>query len=388
MNVLSIFPVGFGPCTFIGIIIYHKMRKRTVFDVKSITRPNIYSLTPYRCARDDYSEGILLDANENSIGAAVEENRELSLNRYPDPLFMNIKKCIGAYRGVAAEEIFLGVGSDEAIDILFRIFCRPGVDNVVICPPTYGMYKVCAQVNDVHVKRAPLTPTFELDVEGTLAEVDAYTKMIFVCSPGNPTARAIPVADIAMLCDIYKTGIVVVDEAYVDFSAQESATVLLKSYDNVVVLQTLSKAFGMAGIRVGMAIADKAIIRIMNNVKAPYNLNKLSAAAALNVFERRLPTVQRFIDEIITEREHLSSQLKTIPFVQTVYPSDTNFILFVVEKAEAIYTELAARGVVVRYRGNELHCRNCIRITVGTRNENRVFLDKFREVAADMGVAP
>eukprot|EP01035_Chromulina_nebulosa_P023664 gene23664-30687_t len=255
------------------------------FTLNSVVRENILSLVPYRCARDDYSEGILLDANENSIGPSIQGHEHLQLNRYPDPLHMNIKEKIAQLRNIKKEQIFLGVGSDEAIDILIRIFCNPREDNIVITPPTYGMYKVCAKINDVPVKVTPLTPTFDLDLPSMRSCYDSKTRIIFVCSPGNPTSKAIPNSDIEDVLAHYKTGVVVVDEAYMDFSGQPSACELIEKYPNVIVLQTLSKAFGLAGIRLGMAMASEEIVQLMNNVKAPYNVNKLTAEVAFNALD-------------------------------------------------------------------------------------------------------
>jgi len=355
------------------------------FNLESVVRANILELQPYRCARDDYSDGILLDANENSIGPAISSYKNLQLNRYPDPLHYELKEEIAKLRGIKKEQIFLGVGSDEAIDILFRIFCSPRSDNAVTTPPTYGMYKVCAKVNDVAIKSAPLTPSFDLDVESTLQQVDATTKLLFVCSPGNPTAKVIPNAVVEQLLQRYKTGIVVVDEAYIDFSGTESACSLISKYPNVVVIQTLSKAFGLAGIRLGMAMADERIIQIMNNVKAPYNINKLTVEVAAEAF-KDLSMYKQNVQVLLNERTFLVDRLAALSIVKKIHHTDANFILFVVPKAQDIYKTMADSGLVCRYRGSETHCADCLRLTVGTRQENEQFLKLFVEVASKLGV--
>ena len=388
MNVCPFSPVVLGPVCFYLHIAYSRYAKKCkkvgAFDLKAIVRANIASLEPYRCARDDYSEGILLDANENSLGSTSTKHVDLELNRYPDPLYYDIKEHVAKFRGVQKEQIFFGVGSDEAIDILFRIFCVPGIDNIVTCPPTYGMYKVCAKVNDVAVHEAPLTASFDLDVNGVLSTINAHTKMVFICSPGNPTAKRIPNSDVASVCEGFTSGLVVVDEAYIDFSNGESATALLRRYPNVVVLHTMSKAFGLAAIRLGSAIARDDIIQLMNNVKAPYNINKLSAQVALDVFKNGIPTLEKQVDALIQERHYLENKLSAVTVVKHVYASDANFVLFKVPQAKKIYQILADRGIVVRYRGTEMHCDDCIRVTVGTRKENDSFLNLFVKVAAEL----
>jgi len=345
------------------------------FVLGDLVRQNIKELTPYRCARDDYDSGILLDANENSIGPPLSDGSflDLQLNRYPDPLHMDVKQLIAQYRNVSPEQIFTGVGSDEAIDLLIRIFCIPREDNIVFTPPTYGMYKVCAKVNDVNVKTAPLTPSFDVDEATVLSTIDAHSKIFFLCSPGNPTSKVIPNEVIARLASQLRTTIVVVDEAYIDFSNTPSATCLLATCPNVVVMQTLSKAWGLAGIRLGMAIASPEIVQLMNNVKAPYNVNKLTASVALKALQA-VDQVRANIDLILHERTRLIHALENLPFVRKVHHADANFILFEVPYAQEIYKKMADRGVVCRYRGNELHCDNCLRVTVGTPAENDAFL--------------
>lgn len=353
------------------------------FDLSKVARKNILELQPYRCARDDYSDGILLDANENSLGACVSSHDHLSLNRYPDPLHYDLKTHIATLRSVTKEEIFLGVGSDEAIDILFRIFCNPRDDNALICPPTYGMYKVCAKVNDVPIKTCNLTPEFDVDVEGTIAAIDSNTRLLFLCSPGNPTCKVIPNSVIESIAQQYTTGILVVDEAYIDFSGTESACCLISKYPNIVVLQTCSKAFGLAGIRLGMCFGNTEVIQLMNNVKAPYNVNSLTVEVAKAAYSD-LTIYKTNVDKLIENRKSLMSKLQTIPEIQHIYHSDSNFLLFRIPKAEAIYKSMADNGIVCRYRGKEVHCDECLRLTVGTEQENDTFIELLKKTIAEV----
>jgi len=359
--------------------------QKGVFKLEEVARENILQLTPYRCARDDYSDGILLDANENSIGPAVTSHAHLDLNRYPDPLHMDLKTEIAKLRGVEKQQIFLGVGSDEAIDILFRIFCNPRKDNAVITPPTYGMYKVCAKVNDVAIKVANLTPEFDVDIPPTLAAIDKDTKMLFLCSPGNPTSKVIPNDVVEQILFEYTWGIVVVDEAYIDFSGTESACSLVSKYPNVVVLQTMSKAFGLAGIRLGMAFAQENIIQLMNNIKAPYNINKLTVEVAFDAF-RNLDRFRANVATLLAERDFLVQGLKAMPAVKKIHHSDANFILFVIPKSQQLYKGMADAGVVCRYRGMETHCDECLRVTVGSRTDNEKFLELLAKHCKILGV--
>ncbi|CAM9322662.1 unnamed protein product [Discosporangium mesarthrocarpum] len=352
--------------------------------LEEIVRPNIQELTPYRCARDDYSDGVLLDANENSFGPALEAKKveldvkSLSLNRYPDPQQIEVKTLLAKLRGVRLEQIFVGVGSDEAIDLLIRIFCRPGKDTILITPPTYGMYKVCAKVNDVQVQTVPLTPSFDVVVSEVLKAVTPETKLIFLCSPGNPTGKSVPLSVVREIIAGGFDGIVVVDEAYVDFSGKESACSLVQELDRVVVLQTLSKAFGMAAIRMGMAYASESIIQYMNNVKAPYNVNRLSQELAVKAL-CNLSVYKNNVSKILAERAKLMSSMAKLTCVREVKDTDANFFLIKVDRAEEVYKKMADSGVVVRFRGKELHCTGCLRVTIGTPEENlrlRELLDK------------
>lgn len=378
----------------------------------ALARPNILKLEPYRCARDDYTRGVLLDANENGYGAVVEASsslfgapassnvvakRPLELHRYPCPYQWDLKEAIGAYRGLDKEQLFVGAGSDEAIDNLFRVFCEPRTDNVVITPPTYGMYKVQAAVHDVQVIPCPLTPGFDVDVEATLAAVTPRTKLLFICSPGNPTAKLVPLHTIERLLKApeLKTCMVVVDEAYVDMCLPVgdgdkglegiSACGLLPTYPRLVVMHTLSKAFGLAGVRCGSAAGHPSVIQLLNNVKMPYNLNELTSRIALAAFEpSALQRLRESVCKIASERARIMAALKALSYVSRVFHSDSNFVLFQIhpaEKAEPLYREMADRGVVVRYRGDQKHCAGCIRATIGTIDENNTFLKTLGETA-------
>jgi len=367
-----------------------------------LARANVLALEPYRCARDDYADGILLDANENALGpvslpttALDPYDNGLSLERYPCPYQRDLKQRLCDYRngqagGLTPAHVFCGVGSDEAIDLLLRIFCAPGAtegrgDEILITPPTYGMYAVCAHTNDVGIRRVPLSPDFDLQVPEVLAAATPRTKLLFVCSPGNPTAKAIPLAVVEELAasPAYK-GLVVVDEAYVDFADQPSAARLVARHDNVVVLQTLSKAFGLAGIRCGFALGPPDVIQLMNNVKAPYNVSSLASDAANNALGNTA-LLEKNVREVLGQREVMARELAGLGFVTRVYPSDANFLLFRVDrKAEELYKTMAGRGVVCRYRGRELHCEGCLRVSIGTKEENRRFLDTLQATYAEI----
>jgi len=359
---------------------------------ESLARPNILALHPYRCARDDYSKGILLDANENAIGPTALPTRSsdcnhLVLERYPCPYQFKLKNSYAKYRGhgTKADNIFVGVGSDEAIDLLMRIFCKPGEDCILTTPPTYGMYKVSANVNDVKIKEVPLTKGFDLRIPEMLQAATDNVKLMFICSPGNPTSKAIPLSDIRKIAESSFKGIIVVDEAYVDFSSQGSAISMIQSYPNVVVLQTLSKAFGLAGIRCGFAIGREDIIQLMNNVKAPYNVNKLTSEVAINAINN-IATLENNIKVLLEQRDIVAKSLSKLHFVKKVFPSDSNFLLVRLKShSREVYSTMAENGIVIRYRGRELHCEECLRITIGTPDENVAcleFLKKTYEMIA------
>ncbi|WP_234570169.1 histidinol-phosphate transaminase [Rhodohalobacter sp. 614A] len=345
-------------------------------DIDNLVRPNIRNLNPYRSARDDFEKGLLLDANENSLGAPVRN--QLELHRYPTPTHNKLRKKIADWRQVDFENIFLGVGSDEAIDLIMRIFCEPGQDSIITTPPTYGMYKVSANINNLGVKEVLLTESLQLQTGKILEQVDDQTKVLFLCSPNNPTANEMKRTDLLKLVSQFP-GIVVVDEAYIDFSKQESMAGLVQQYPNLVVLQTFSKSFGLAGIRLGIAISNPEIIRYMMKVKAPYNVNKLTAQTALDAFDN-MDLMKFNIEKILEEKEYVAEQLRHADEVEKVYPSDANFLLFKIKNAKEIYQKLADRGVIVRYRGNEPLCEDCLRVTIGMPDENIRFLKTLKEV--------
>src|SRR5437773_2438818 len=340
------------------------------FSLDLLIRENVKKLTPYSSARDDFKgeAKIFLDANENSLGSPLAK----WYNRYPDPHQLKVKQKLSGIKRIPIENIFLGNGSDECIDLLQRAFCEPAVDNIIICPPTYGMYEVCADINNVQVKKANLTPEFQLDPEAIENAIDENTKMIFLCSPNNPTANSLYHEDIETILNNY-FGLVVIDEAYINFSRQKSFITQLNEYPNLVVMQTLSKAWGLAALRVGITLASEEIIGIMNKIKPPYNINQASqefALEALNEVER----VNEMIKEIVKEREVLTEALVNLSFVEKVYPSDANFLLVKMNDPVLVYKKLLEQGIVVRDRSRVELCKGCLRITVGTAEENQTLL--------------
>lgn len=345
-------------------------------NISALVRPNIRDLSPYRSARDDFDSGLLMDANENAMGSPV--NSALELNRYPSPLQKELRGKIAAFRNVRPENVFVGVGSDEPIDLLIRIFCEPGRDSVITTPPTYGMYRVSARINNVEIREVQLDEEFQPQTGRILETVDEKTKILFLCSPNNPTANDIKRESLLELIDRFP-GIVVVDEAYIDFSETESLAPLVEKYPNLVVLQTFSKAFGLAGIRLGIAISSPEIISLLMKIKAPYSINKLTTEVALKAFDN-LDRVKTNIRTIQDERKKLVARLGKMPSVSKIYPSDANFLLFRVKNAKDIYQKLAGNGVVIRYRGNEPGCHDCLRVTVGTPEENSRFIETLNSV--------
>lgn len=340
--------------------------------IEQLVRPNIRELTPYRSARDDYDSGILLDANENSFGSPVEGN----LHRYPSPRQPELRRRLAEWRGVQPENVFAGVGSDEAIDLLLRIFCRPGADRILITPPTYGMYRVSAQINDVGVDEAVLDEAFQPRVEQILDAVTDSTKLLFLCSPNNPTGNLLDAGRVTELIERFP-GIVVVDEAYIDFSAAESRASEVLRNPNLVVLQTFSKSMGLAGARLGTAYAGTAIISYLMKVKPPYNVSSLTISAGMETLDK-MGLVRERVRHLVEERERLSSALSGLPDVAEVFPSQTNYLLVRVTDALRRYRQLAEAGVIVRYRGNEPLCEECLRITVGTPEENDRLIQEFK----------
>lgn len=342
-----------------------------MFELNNILRENIKKLVPYSSARDEYKgkEEIFLDANENSFGFPVSFDGTSKLNRYPDPLQLSVKEKLSKIKGLPIENIFLGNGSDEAIDILFRAFCNPGKDNVIFCPPTYGMYEVSANINDVEVLKVPLlAETFQLDETNILKSINSNTKLIFVCCPNNPTGNGVAWNTIKKLLETFN-GIVVIDEAYINFASYRSLIPELLNFPNLVILQTLSKAWGLAGLRVGMAFASEPIIDVFNKIKPPYNINVVSQELVLKALDN-IKQVNDWIKSIVEEREKLSVILNQLPFVKKVYKSEANFILVKVEDAPALYYYLTQNQIVVRDRSKVVLCDDCLRITIGTKQEN------------------
>lgn len=346
-----------------------------MFELNNILRENIKNLTPYSSARDEYTgeASVFLDANENAYGSPLET----AYNRYPDPLQYQVKLKLSQIKGVPPRNIFLGNGSDEAIDILFRSFCNPGVDNVIIVPPTYGMYQVSANINDVEAKKVLLTEEYQLDLEGIAEAIDKNTKLIFICSPNNPTGNSINRDDIETLLANFN-GIVVIDEAYINFSRQKTFIQELTEYANLVVLQTLSKAWGLAGLRVGMAFASEEIIEVMNKVKPPYNVNEASQQLALQALNN-VSLVNLWIKETLEQRDSLVLALKEFTFVLDIYPSDANFILVKTTNAKGIYDFLVQQGIIIRDRSKVELCEGCLRITIGTPDENKILLSTLQQ---------
>ncbi|MFY7879329.1 MAG: histidinol-phosphate transaminase [Lacibacter sp.] len=348
------------------------------FDINQLLRPNIKALVPYSSARDEFKgeAKIYLDANENSIGSPLLK----WYNRYPDPYQLKIKEKLSAIKGVSVEHIFLGNGSDECIDILYRAFCNPGKDNVIICPPTYGMYEVSANINDIEIRKAPLLDNFQLDLVHMETLVDEHTKIIWICSPNNPTGNSIHHEDIEAVLNNFD-GIVVVDEAYINFARQHSFIQQLKEYPNLVVMQTLSKAWGLAGLRLGMAFASEAIISVYNKVKPPYNISEAVQELVLEALDH-VEDVNAMIRELVQQRLRLEQELLQVPIVQRIYPSDSNFLLVQVQDARAVYEWLLTQKIVVRDRSKVILCDNCLRITVGTESENAELLNALLQFQA------
>ena len=349
-----------------------------MFQLENLLRENIRQLTPYSSARDEFKgeARIFLDANENSLGSPLTR----WYNRYPDPLQWKLKEAIGLIKGVDPTNLFLGNGSDECIDLLYRAFCNPGKDNIIINPPTYGMYEVSARINDVQIKKAPLLDNFQLDLVHLENLVDDATKIIWICSPNNPTGNAIDREDIEIVLNNFE-GLVVVDEAYINFSRHKSFIQELGDYPNLVVLQTFSKAWGLAGLRLGMAFAAENIIDILNRIKPPYNINQSTQEIALTALQE-VGQVNEMIKLIVAMRDELSVQLSSLPFVLKVYPSDANFLLVKMSDAQSVYDHLLREGIVVRNRSNVELCAGCLRITVGTDTENMGLITALRHFSA------
>ncbi len=340
-------------------------------NINNLLRKNIQNLKPYSSARDEYSGDamVFLDANENPYNEPY--------NRYPDPLQKELKQKISEIKKIPASQIFLGNGSDEPIDLLIRAFCEPGIDNLVTIDPTYGMYQVAADTNDIEVIKVSLTSEFELDAKKMLQQVNEKTKLIFLCSPNNPSGNCL---DKNAMIEIIRNfnGIVVIDEAYIDFAPEKSFLPGLEKYPNLVILQTFSKAWGMAGIRLGMAFASVEIIRVLNKIKYPYNIGILTQQKALELLGNK-EQVEIWVKKLIEEREKLAKYLAKLHFVTKIYPSDSNFLLITMNDAKSIYKYLVENGIIVRDRSKIHLCDNSLRITIGTMDEDIVLLQALKD---------
>ena len=344
--------------------------------LKELTRPNVWALKPYSSARDEYSgkeASVFLDANENPYNTPN--------NRYPDPLQRELKGLIAPLKGVKEENIFLGNGSDEAIDLVFRAFCQPGVDNVVAISPTYGMYKVCADVNDVEYRTMLLDVYYQFKASSLLSAIDEFTKVIFICSPNNPTGNSLCRKEIESLLKRFD-GLVVVDEAYIDFADVPSLLADLDKFPNLIVLQTFSKAWGCAAIRLGMAFASPEIIAIFNKIKYPYNVNLLTQQAAIQLLQQP-EQIKAWVNVLLEERSRVMKEFEQLPCCIRVFPTDANFFLAKVYEATAIYNYLVGEGIIVRNRTNVALCNDCLRITIGTKEENDALLEALKKIEVE-----
>lgn len=340
--------------------------------LEQLVRPNIWKLAPYSSARDEYSgkeAHVFLDANENPYGAPY--------NRYPDPLQRELKKQISKVKGIPEDMIFLGNGSDEAIDLPYRIFCQPGRDNVVAIEPTYGMYRVCADINDVEYRPVLLDEHYDFKAADLLAACDSHTKLIWICSPNNPTGNSLNRDEMLKVIQDFE-GIVIIDEAYSDFSKQQTFRSELASHPNLIVLNTMSKAWALAGIRLGMAFASKDIISIYNKVKYPYNVNILTQQQALETLKDPFE-IDRWVKTLLDERARLMQAFQELPICEKVYPTDANFFLAKMTDAQGIYNYLVDKGIIVRNRSRIQLCNNCLRITIGLKSENNELLAALRQ---------
>ncbi|NDV79122.1 histidinol-phosphate transaminase [Dysgonomonas sp. 511] len=336
-------------------------------NLQQLVRKNVWNMKPYSSARDEFKgeASVYLDANENPLNDRY--------NRYPDPLQWALKGKIAEIKGVAPEYIFLGNGSDEPIDLVIRVFCEPRIDNIVAIDPTYGMYQVCAEVNDVEYRKVLLNENFDLDAQALLDRADEDTKIIFLCSPNNPTGNLLNRTEVVKVLDSFE-GIVVIDEAYIDFASEVTWLNELSNYPNLVVLQTFSKAWGLAAVRLGMAFASPEIIKLFNKVKYPYNVNILTQNFVNEELDKAALR-KEWVDTLLKGRDYLNAELAKLPFVEKIYPTDANFILAKVDDANGLYKKLADRGVIVRNRNSVSLCAGCLRITVGTDEENKILID-------------
>jgi histidinol-phosphate aminotransferase len=346
------------------------------FNINNVLRDNIKSISSYSSARDDFKNGItdemvFLDANENPFKNGV--------NRYPDPYQTNVKEILSKIKGIEKEYIFLGNGSDEVLDLIVRAFCEPNTDNIITLPPTYGMYSVIAAINAIENRKVLLDNNYQLKVQSILDQVDSNTKIIFLCSPNNPTGNSFKVTAIEKLLKNFN-GLVVIDEAYIDFSDQKSWLSKLEAFPNLIIVQTLSKAYALAGIRVGLCYASKEIIRILNSIKPPYNINELSQQKAIARLHK-MEEVENEISQLISERKRLKKELECcVNFIEKVYPSDSNFLLIKVDDATKRYNQLIEYGIIVRNRSLEPLCNNCLRISVGICEENQRLIRALKAI--------
>lgn len=342
--------------------------------IQNLIRPSIKALKPYSSARDEFqgvpADMVFLDANENPF--------ENGVNRYPDPHQNKLKSILSDIKGIPTQNMLLGNGSDEVLDLIFRVFCEPNKDNVIILPPTYGMYEVLANLNAIETIKVPLSDSFQPKVDAVLNETNANSKLLFLCSPNNPTGNSFSLSDVEHLIKEFQ-GIVIIDEAYIDFSSQQSWLNRLKEFPNLIVTQTLSKAYGMAGIRLGICYASTEIISVLNTIKPPYNVNELTQQKAIeNLNKKELAANQ--IADILKERNNLITELKTIGFVLKIYPSDANFLLIQVDNANKRYNQLINQGIVIRNRTTQPGCKDCLRITVGTGSENKKLIRVLQDI--------
>lgn len=341
--------------------------------IQKLLRENIRKLKAYSSAREEEgfkTANIYLDANENGFYK--------ELNRYPDPLQRKLKKEISSWRNVTAEQVFIGNGSDEIIDLFIRAFCEPGKESILVNPPTYGMYEVCANVNGVEVEKVNLTSGFQLDVASIWNQISEKTKLIFICSPNNPTGNRLKIPDIVEILTRFN-GLVILDEAYVDFSIAGSLLPLINQFKNLVVLQTLSKAWGLAGIRLGMAFADKEIVEVLTKIKFPYNVNAISQQIACEKIKKERDGFYEIIQRVLRQRNYLRQELSGLSFVEKVFPSDANFLLVKVEDPKGLYAYLRKKQILIRDRSGEPGCEGCVRITVGKPSENKKLLTAMKE---------
>lgn len=348
------------------------IKKQMSIDINKLVRKNVLRLKPYSSARDEFqgNASVFLDANENPYPSLY--------NRYPDPHQLTLKKKIAEIKKVSPEQIFLGNGSDEPIDLLIRAFCEPGIDNVLIPQPTYGMYSVSAEINAVEIKTIKLTPEFDIDLTATEKRWNEKTKLLFLCSPNNPSGNLLSKEKIETLL-VRFSGLVIVDEAYIDFTNYDGFLPLINQYNNLVVLQTLSKAWGLAGIRLGMCFSNVDVIKVLNKIKPPYNINILTQGVAEQSL-KEIHKIESWVKEIKKQRELLKSELSQLKMVEKVYPSDANFLLTKVKDAKTTYQKLVEKGIITRDRSNVVLCENCLRITIGTPQENKILLAELKNL--------